>query len=47
MPDLLHIETMHKPALYSPQQIQNACIIAKALRRGKLCLCVEPARKHA
>ena len=37
------IETLHNPARYTYAQIETACAIAQALRRGKLLL-VEPPR---
>jgi hypothetical protein len=37
----VHIETLHNPARYTPEQIEKACAIAQLLDRGKFVL-VEP-----
>jgi hypothetical protein len=40
----VHIETLHNPVRYTYQQIENACAIAQMLNRGKLVICIPPAR---
>jgi hypothetical protein len=38
------IETLQNPARYAEWQIEQACAIAHALQRGKLIICIPPAR---
>jgi hypothetical protein len=40
----VHLETLHNPVRYSPEQIEKACAIAQLLDRGKLVL-VEPPQR--
>jgi hypothetical protein len=40
----VHIETLHNPVRYTPDQIDKACAIAQLLDRGKLVL-VEPPKR--
>jgi Rad3-related DNA helicase len=40
----VHIETLHNPVRYSPEQIEKACAIAQLLDRGKLVLVEAPQR---
>lgn len=39
----VHVETLHNPVHYSGAQIENACRLAGALKRGRLVLCERPA----
>lgn len=39
----VHIETLHNPVRYSGAQIEQACSLAAALKRGRLMLCEPPA----
>lgn len=43
LPDT-HVETVDDPLRYSVAQIERACRIAHALRRGRLILAERPAR---
>lgn len=38
------IETLQNPLYYADWQIEQACAIAHALHRGKLIVCIKPAR---
>lgn len=40
----VHIETLAKPQRYTSEQLDLACQIAQLLDRGKLVLCIPPAR---
>jgi hypothetical protein len=40
----VHIETIHNPIRYTYAQIEQACKVAAALRRGKLILAEAPRR---
>ena len=40
----VHVETLRNPTLYEPAQIEQACVIAHALNRGRFLL-VEPPRR--
>ncbi len=42
----VRIETLLRPELYTPEQLEVACLIAAALDRGKLIL-LEPPRGDA
>jgi len=39
-----HIETLHNPVRYTPQQIEKATVLAHLLGRGKFVLCEPPRR---
>lgn len=40
----VRIETLHSPLRYTYAQIERACVIAQAMRRGKLVLVERPER---
>jgi hypothetical protein len=40
----IHIETLHSPQAYTPQQLDLACRLAGVLARGRLVL-LEPPRR--
>jgi hypothetical protein len=40
----VHIETLRSPTQYAPAQLERACAIAHALKRGKLILAEPPRR---
>jgi hypothetical protein len=40
----VHIDTVHSPLRYSPAQLERACTIAHALKRGKMLLVEPPER---
>jgi hypothetical protein len=40
----VHIETLHDPRAYTPQQLERACRLATLLRRGRFVLVEPPAR---
>jgi hypothetical protein len=40
----IHIETLHAPQAYTPQQLDLACRVAGLLARGRLLLLELPRR---
>jgi hypothetical protein len=40
----VHIETLHDPQLYTPRQVDRACVVADALKRGRFVLVERPER---
>ncbi|WP_156028227.1 hypothetical protein [Candidatus Solirubrobacter pratensis] len=40
----VHVETLHSPQAYTPQQLDLACRLAGVLARGRLLL-LEPPRR--
>lgn len=42
----VHVETLHNPCRYDPDQIERACALAGALKRGKLILVEPPEPKE-
>jgi hypothetical protein len=38
----VHVETLRKPTLYTPAQIELACKVAFVMNRGKMILLAEP-----
>jgi hypothetical protein len=41
----VYVETIANPARYSPAQLELAFKVAAGLERGRLVLCVPPARR--
>jgi hypothetical protein len=40
----VHVETLHSPQAYTPQQLDLACRLAGVLARGRLLLLESPRR---
>jgi Rad3-related DNA helicase len=40
----VHIETLHNPAAYAPEQLEVACTVAGLLNRGRFLLLERPQR---
>jgi hypothetical protein len=40
----VHVETLHCPQAYTPQQLDKACAVAGLLNRGRFLLLEQPKR---